>query len=181
MEILSTGPVHDFGVFRVKRLVARAPRSDQDLEYHIIERPDSVQIIAITVEDQMILVEQERHGTQRSSLEFVAGLLEDGEDPRTGAQRELEEETGYQAKHWEELGWYYADPAILTNKVTVLLATGCARTGEKDQDEGEDVKLRLASEADVARFFTDGTIRHGLVFAAWQLFQSRVQRSRSRT
>jgi 8-oxo-dGTP pyrophosphatase MutT (NUDIX family) len=181
MEIVSFDDVHDYGPFRVKRLVVRAPRGDGTHTYYVIDRRDSVQVVAITADGKMLLVEQVRQGTRQPSLEFVAGLIDGREDAQRAAARELEEETGYRAQHFEPLGWYYTDPAIMTNKVTVFLATGCTRTGEMNQDEGEDIKTRLFDVDVLAGMIAAGHITHGLSVAAWHLFYKRVQRSRSRT
>jgi ADP-ribose pyrophosphatase len=181
MDVVSSEIEQKYSVFNVRRLVVRAPRSDKPIEYHIIERPDSVQVVAVTNDGNFVMVEQDRHGTQQPSLEFVAGLIDPGEQAATTAARELEEETGYRAQALHELGWYYTDPAILTNKVTVFFAENCEPTGRKNQDEGEDVKLRLVDAGDVEQLISTSEITHGLSIAAWHLYQSRVQRSRSRT
>jgi 8-oxo-dGTP pyrophosphatase MutT (NUDIX family) len=181
MDIVASEVVQKYRVFTIRKLVVRVPDSGDTQEYHVIERPDSVQVIALTSAGRMLLVEQERQGTQQSSLEFVAGMIDAGEDARAAAARELEEETGYRAAELQELGWYYTDPAILTNKVTVFLADGCTRTGEVKQDEGEDVHARLYDVEAIPGLIASSRISHGLCVAAWHLYQSRVQRSRSRT
>jgi ADP-ribose pyrophosphatase len=181
MEVLSFDVAHDYGVFRVKRLVTRAPRTGKTSTYHIVDRPNSVQVVAVTAHGQLLLVEQHRHGSQQRSLEFVAGLLEGEEEPASGAARELEEETGYRAQMWQQLGWYYNDPAIMTSRVYVFLAEGCTPTGKRNQDEGEAVEIRLCDAVELPHLIETAGITHGLSVAAWHLYQSRVQRSRSRT
>lgn len=181
MDVVSTKIDKEYSKFKIRQLVVRAPRSDKTLEYHIIERQDSVQVIAVTKDGKLVLVEQERQATQESSLEFVAGLMDAGESPRETATRELEEETAYRAAEMTEIGWYYTDPAILTNKVTVFLAEGCERSGEKNEDEGEDVKVRVYDVDEMEALIASTKITHALTVSAWYLYQSRVQRSRSRT
>lgn len=181
MDIVSFDDVHDYGPFRVKRLVIRAPHGAGTHTYYVIDRRDSVQVVAITAEGKMLLVEQERQGTRKNSIEFVAGLVDPGEDPQRAALRELEEETGYRAQHIEQLGWYYTDPAILTNKVTVFLATGCTPTGKTNPDDGELIRTRLLDVDVLSGMIASGHITHGLSVAAWHLFYKRVQRSRSRS
>lgn len=180
MEVVSSEIVQKYRVFSIRRMAVRE-RDGATREYHVVERADSVQIVARTKDGRMLMVEQERQGTRQSSVEFVAGLVDEGETPRDAAARELEEETGYRAEVWHELGRYYTDPAILTNQVTVFLAEDCTQSGQINQDAGEDVRTRLHDAADIPRMIEDGTITHGLVVAAWHLYQSRVQRSRSRT
>jgi ADP-ribose pyrophosphatase len=180
MEVVSSEIVQKYSVFSIRRIAVRGGDGGTR-EYHVVERADSVQIVALTKDGRMLMVEQERQGTQQPSLEFVAGLIDEGEAARAAAERELEEETGYRAEAWHELGWYYTDPAILTNKVTVFLAEGCTPSGEMKQDDGEEVRSRLFDPAEVPRMIEDSIITHGLAVSAWHLYQSRVQRSRSRT
>ena len=172
MEVVSSEIVQRYSVFSIKRLVVRTPEGSEH-EYHIVERADSVQIVAITDDGRLLMVEQERQGTQKNSIEFVAGLIDEGESPRAAAARELEEETGYRASEWHELGWYYTDPAILTNRVTVFLAKGCTRSGEINQDEGEDVRGRLYDADEIPGMIASGAITHGLVVSAWHLYSAR--------
>ena len=181
MDVVSSKIDKEYSKFTIKELLVRTPDTGKTLAYNVIERPDSVQIVAITSDGKLLLVEQERQGTQQSSLEFVAGLMDPGEEPIETAKRELEEETGYRASKMTELGWYYTDPAILTNKVTVFLAENCEQTGEKNQDEGEDVRVQLFEISEFDALIADHAITHGLCVAAWHLYQCRVQRSRSRT
>jgi 8-oxo-dGTP pyrophosphatase MutT (NUDIX family) len=180
MNVIESEIVQRYRVFAVRRMVVRAPDGQQD-EFHVIERPDSVQVVAITEDGRLLMVEQERHGTLQTSLEFVAGLVDEGETPEQTAVRELEEETGYCAGSLHQLGWYYTDPAVLTNKVTIFLAEGCTPTGTVQQDEGEAVRPQLFVADAMPRLMADGRVTHGLCIAAWHLYQSRVQRSRSRT
>ena len=180
MDIVSSEIVQKYSVFSIRRLTVRAP-ADKQHEYYVVERPDSVQVIAITSDGRFLMVEQERQGTQQLSLEFVAGLIDKGETAERAAARELEEETGYRADELHELGWYYTDPAIMTNRVTIFLAEGCRPTGREDLDAGEDILLRVFSADEIPALMESGRITHGLCFAAWHLYQRRVQRSRSRT
>ncbi|HEX6066420.1 MAG TPA: NUDIX hydrolase [Longimicrobiales bacterium] len=180
MDILSSEVVQRYRVFAVRRMVVRAAGGHTD-EYYVVERPDSVQVVALTLEGRLLMVEQERHGTQARSLEFVAGLIDEGERPEQAAARELEEETGYCAGRLHALGWYYTDPAVLTNKVTIFLAEDCTPTGAQHPDQGEDVRPLLFDVDAMPELIASGRVTHGLCIAAWHLYQSRVQRSRSRT
>jgi ADP-ribose pyrophosphatase len=78
-------------------------------------------------------------------LELPAGLIGDEGDAcdalSTGV-KELEEETGYHAAHWEELGEFYSSPGMLTEGFTLLKATGLTRTGNGGGTENEDIVVR---------------------------------------
>ena len=105
--------------------------------------------------DEVILVEQYRVPVGKFCLEFPTGLIGDeieGEDALTSAKRELEEETGYRAAQWEELGEFYSSPGMLSESFILLRATGLTKVGEGGGTENEQivvhcVPLRRIGEA----------------------------------
>lgn len=103
----------------------------------IIAHRPAVAIVARDDDGQIFLVRQYRAGAHATILEVPAGVLEDGEDLLTGAQRELQEEIGYRAEHWERLGSIYTSPGFLTEVIHLLLATGLSPArlpGDVDED-----------------------------------------------
>ena len=90
----------------------------------------------------VILVEQFRVPLGRFCLEMPAGLIGDeseGEDAIESARRELKEETGYQAAHWEDLGEFYSSPGMISEGFTLLKATGLTKVGDGGGTEHEDI------------------------------------------
>jgi ADP-ribose pyrophosphatase len=107
-------------------------------------RPGRMRAAVILAVDggEVILVEQYRVPLGKVCLEMPAGLIGDeteGEDDMESARRELEEETGYQAAHWENLGEFYSSPGMLTESFTLVKATGLSRVGEGGGTESEDI------------------------------------------
>ncbi len=91
---------------------------------------------------EVILVEQYRVPIGRFCLELPAGLIGDeteGEDALASAARELEEETGYSAAQWQDLGEFYSSPGMSTESYTLLKATGLTRTGDGGGTAHEDI------------------------------------------
>ena len=91
---------------------------------------------------EVILIEQYRVPLGRFCLELPAGLIGDeteGEDDLVSAMRELEEETGYQAAQWDNLGEFYSSPGMVQESFTLLKATGLTRTGDGGGTEHEDI------------------------------------------
>ena len=64
-------------------------------DFFVAYLKDGVHVVALTPDDQVVMVRQFRAGLHRDSLETPGGLVEDGEDPCTARRRELLEETGY--------------------------------------------------------------------------------------
>ncbi|MGH7460841.1 MAG: NUDIX hydrolase [Longimicrobiales bacterium] len=179
---LQTEPIADFEIFRVVRKRGQSPRNGQPVVFHALDLKDWVQVIPRTADGRLIMVEQFRPGAEVATLEFPAGIIDDGEDPLRAGLRELEEETGYQARRSTLLGSVFANPAIQTNRLHLVLAENCEATGSVQQDDGEDVRARLVAEDELKALMLAGTINHALVLAAWQLYELwRVQRAASRT
>ncbi len=89
-------------------------------------------ILALTDDEEVVLVEQERVPLGRRCLELPAGLVGDdtpGEAPSVSAARELEEETGFRAAHWEDIGEYFASPGMSAEGFRLFKATGLSRIG----------------------------------------------------
>ena len=63
----------------------------------VVEHPGGVSVVALTEKDEVLMVRQFRYAMQEVLLELPAGKLEPGEDPKTAALRELEEECGLTA------------------------------------------------------------------------------------
>ena len=101
--------------------------------------------VILAVEDgEVLLVEQYRVPLGRFCLELPAGLIGDEEGgpddhPLSAAQRELEEETGYRAKHWETLGEFWSSPGMVSESFTLLKATGLTKVSEGGGVGGENI------------------------------------------
>ncbi|HZY46526.1 MAG TPA: NUDIX hydrolase, partial [Candidatus Bathyarchaeia archaeon] len=79
-------------------------------------------VIPVLGRDRLVMVWNYRHAIQGWELELPAGHIENGENPRACAERELEEETGYSAGSWKRLGWFYPSPGISSQRALVFLA-----------------------------------------------------------
>ncbi|MGH8436797.1 MAG: NUDIX hydrolase, partial [Pseudomonas sp.] len=90
--------------------------------------------------------------------------------------------TGYRAERVSSIGSVFANPAIQTNRLYTVVAENCEAAGPLQQDDGEDIQVRLVAPEAVPELIRAGTIHHGLVLSAWLLYELwRVQRSASRT
>jgi ADP-ribose pyrophosphatase len=173
-ERVDSKVVGEYGVFDVVRQRSRSPRDGRIHEFHVLDIDPGVIVIPLTSDGRVVMVEQFRHAVQRNTLEFPAGFLDEGEDPVTGALRELQEETGYCGGAAELVGEFDEDPAKQTTPAYVVVARECTADGDRDQDPGEDVHVRVFGVDEVDEMIRTGSIRVAAAITAWALFRRSV-------
>ena len=119
-------------------------------------------VLAITKDQQVVLVKQYRHGVKEVLLELPGGVVEDGESPLVGIQRELLEETGYSSSNFIEIGQSYPNPANQTNTVYSFLALDVEKIAGLHLDDGEDIEVHLIPLDDLITMTKHGEFMHAL-------------------
>lgn len=158
-EVVYQGPL-----FRVTKDQIIEPDGKRNVR-DVVRHNGSVVVLAVdnskSKKDPWIVMERQyRHAANSFLWELPAGKLEKGEDPLVGAQRELEEETGYRAKKWKQLVEYYASPGFLGESMKVFLAEGLV-PGEAHPEEDETIELRLVKLSDVIKLIYSGEVLDG--------------------
>jgi len=150
-------------VVRIEGVPLRTPAG------HVIwarlHMPDWVNVIPVTADGRLLLVEQHRCGIDRPTLEIPGGCVEPGEAPEVAASRELREETGY-AGPLISLGAVWSNPAIQTNRTHLFLARPIVRVGDAQPDPDEEIAVRWRTVADVPGLLDRGEIDHALAAVA---------------
>lgn len=160
-------PVEDFGVFRVQKIERRSPRTDQVGVYKVLRIASWVNVVALTPQREVLLVEQFRHGIDDLTLEIPGGVLEPGEDAAVGAARELREETGFAGDPPILLGEVFPNPAIQDNRCYTYLVENAREVGELELDPGEHIEVHRVPLPEITGYLRSGRIRHSLVVAAF--------------
>ena len=121
---------------RVIRLIQELLQVDhQRLVRETILHPGAVVVAPLLHDGRLVFVRQYRRSVDRELLELPAGTLEVGESPERCARRELEEETGWRARHLRRVGQFYAAPGIISEQLTLFVATGLTQVGARPEPD----------------------------------------------
>jgi ADP-ribose pyrophosphatase len=133
-----------------------------------LKRPDTVSVIPVLPDGQILLIDQEQPGTGEY-VSCIAGRMEDGENPLASMQRELLEETGYQAEEW--IFWDAEQPVHKIDwSCFTFIAKGLKKISEPNLDPGEKIVLKPVSldhflELAVKLHFVGGTAHRQIIEA----------------
>ena len=139
-KTVSSREIYDGRIIHVKEDTVELP--DGKLAgRELVMHHGGVGVIAVDEDKNVLTVTQNRKPYEEMVLEVPAGKLEKGEDPQTAGIRELQEETGYQAKNVEYIGKYYPTPGYCSEIISLYLATDLTFVGQ-NLDEGEFVEVK---------------------------------------
>lgn len=160
-----------------------------DVELHQVELPDgststreilkhngAVAILALTKDNEVILVEQYRKAVESNTLEIPAGKLELGEDPLEAAVRELEEETGYKAEKEKFEKIFNLHPAIgySSELIIIYFVSGLENQGQQDLDDDEFVNCKKYSIEETFKLIADNKITDSKTLSALFWLKNRI-------
>jgi len=128
--------------------------------HYVVVPPDYVTIVALTENDQLVLVEQYRPAVQKTTLEFPSGLVDPGENPHDTAVRELLEETGFIAHDVQFLGTLLPDTGRLGNKLWCFFTRVDDNPLNNAIEEG--IRVVRLSLPDLAAKVTSGEFDHAI-------------------
>lgn len=136
----------------------------------VVKHPGAVAVVALTDDEQVLMVRQFRLAPGAVILEIPAGTLEPDESPEDCAVRELQEETGYKPATLKSLGGFYVAPGYTTEFIHLFLATDLSESAlDGDRDEfilSEKIALSRALELIEQGEIVDGKTVIGLLRTA---------------
>lgn len=155
-----------FDLYQVEKI---SPHGDQG-NFFLLDAPDWVTVIPLLKDnkgiDCFLMVEQYRHGSNEITLEFPAGMVDDGEMPLKAAKRELLEETGYSSGKIIEIGAVSPNPAFMNNLTYTFIADDLDSIAEQALDNDEFIHFHLIPCKDVIDKMGTGRYSNGIMMIA---------------
>ncbi len=151
-------------------------------EFVTLALPNWVTIIPLIEKEDggrvFLMERQYRHGSESVTLEFPAGLVEEGESAEDAARREFMEETGYEGE-MEELCSFNPNPAFMTNTQTIFLARNLRKTASQSLDENEEIELGEVEVESVIEDMGRGVYSNGVMLSALFAFMRKAEKDTS--
>ncbi len=166
-QILAKTTIFDAKAFTVEKLHVKLP-DERERDYSLVRHHDSVTIIPLDTEDNVIFVTQFRMGSESVLLELPAGTMDENETPLDCALREIREETGMAAGNMEHLGSFYLAPGYSSELNHVFLAVDLTYS-PLEMDEDEFLNSRKIPLADIPRLTVSGQLQDSKSLAALYL------------
>src|SRR5215831_5352455 len=116
----------DFKIFQLRSDRSISPRTQQAHDFLVLDCVNWVNVIAVTSEQKLVMIEQYRHGSGTVELEIPGGMMDahDSSPAATGV-RELREETGYEGENPRLIGEIFPNPAIMSNQCFTIMVENC--------------------------------------------------------
>lgn len=137
-------------------------------ERDVIRHGGSVVILPVDTsgggEPRVLLERQYRYAAEDYMLELPAGRMDHREAPLAGAKRELQEETGYRAKRWKQVLFFYPSPGFLDETMRLYLAEGLM-AGEAQPEDDESIECHMVPLSKAVAMIRQGKIRDGKTIA----------------
>lgn len=172
-EVVERHPEDDMRIFKSQWRVAISPRTKDKHKVLVLRGNNWVNVIALTPQREVVLIEQYRHGIEEVTLEIPGGLINKDERPEVGGARELREETGYAGDEAVLLGTVHPNPAFQSNLCHTILVKNARKVGEPELDGGEDIAVHLTPLHDIPGLIREGKITHSLVMVAFYWLELR--------
>lgn len=155
---LNSKTVHSSRWLTLRQDTCQLPNGKVIDDYFVVAVPDGVTVIAITKENQILLVRQYKHGYGRSVIELPAGLRESNERPEEAIRRELEEEIGYRADELTYVTTLITKPARMAARTWVYYATDVQYVTDPKTTASEIIECVKVPVKDLSSLIQSGEI-----------------------
>ncbi|MBT2686021.1 NUDIX hydrolase [Bacillus sp. ISL-37] len=138
----------------------------EEKSFSYLDFAKGVCVLPITNDHNVVCIKQYRHAMKSWEWELPAGTIDpEASSPLETAKRELEEETGYVAEHWLDLGSFYPSPESTTEEISLFAAAGLTKT-EQNLENSEQIELHTISMEELKKLIVEREFKHGAGLAA---------------
>ena len=178
-KVISTSEVYQGRIFNFVTEELTLPNG-RHTEMAFIRHPGSIAVVPLLEDHSVVMELQYRHPVSDYLFEIPAGTLEPGESPLDCAQRELIEETGFQAQEFIQLGKIHILPAYSDEEIHVFMAKGLT-PARQDLDPDEIIEVVTYPLEQTIQMIAEGKITDALTILSLQMAWSRMRRERAST
>ncbi|OIK16307.1 NUDIX hydrolase [Bacillus sp. MUM 116] len=140
--------------------------NEEEKTFSYLDFAKGVCVLPITEDNKVICLKQYRHAIKSWEWELPAGMIDEADlPPIETAKRELEEETGYSAEHWLDLGSFYPSPGSTSEEIFLFAAAGLTAT-EQNLENSEQIELHKINMEELKSLIKLGEFKHGAGLAA---------------
>lgn len=176
-EKIGTKKLGDFRIFSIRTDLKISPRTGKEHDFFVLDSTNWVNVIGVTPKNELVMIEQFRHGSNTVELEIPGGIIDAADaDAVAAGVRELREETGYEGARPQLIGKIFPNPAIMSNTCFTVLVENCELKHAVKFDSGEDIITRLVPISEIHGLISTGKISHSLVVVALYHFELRAKK-----
>jgi len=170
-ETITKKELIDLKIFKAELVTRKHSVLGKTSNFVVLNSANWANIIPVTKQGEILLIEQFRQGTNSITLEIPGGLIENGEQPIEAARRECIEETGYSSdKELELLGISLPNPAFLNNKCYTFAWFDVEKRHLQNFDENEEINVIPTPVNEVKQMLLEGKINHSIITTAFFYF-----------
>lgn len=166
-QVREAGTIAKTPIFSLNKRRCTSPESGKTGDFVYLDSPGWVNVLAITDDDHVVMIEQFRHGLAAVTLEIPGGMVDGNESATVAGLRELREETGYAGDDAELIGVVSPNPAIQNNWCSTVLVRPAELREAIELDASEEIAVRLVALTDINALIRAQVIHHAMVVAAF--------------
>jgi 8-oxo-dGTP pyrophosphatase MutT (NUDIX family) len=170
-ETISESEINNLKIFKAEIVRRRHPIWGREAEFVRLNSKNWANVVPVTKDNEILLIEQYRQGSDSITLEVPGGLIEVDENPIDAAKRECEEETGYTSSdELFPLGICLPNPAFLNNQCYSYAWFGLEKKLAQNFDQNEEIRVIPTPISEVKKMIDTGEINHSIIVTALHYF-----------
>ncbi len=165
-SVIDTEILAQEAFFQLRKEKLKIPNQEDYNYYTLVGPPYAVMVLATTAQNDFVLNWEYRHAVRQTLLSCPGGIMHRDETAAECGQRELLEETGYTAEHFEVMGEAFPFPGVCTQKIIYVRAHNAIFSQDKQLEHAELIETELFSQDKLQKALADKVPTDGLLLTA---------------